>query len=88
MGELLGESFDRVILYEDDDIYDRPPGEVIALLRRGMAHGPRVSLIEEVQGGLNALKYGLDTVETGQVLFAQAHMADSTVEFLRKQLNV
>lgn len=85
MGELLGASFDRVILYEDDDLYDRGTGEVIGLLRRGMASGGRALRIEEVQGGLNALDYALKTIEAGHLLFAQAHMADSTAGFLRKQ---
>ncbi|MBN9658070.1 MAG: UDP-N-acetylmuramyl tripeptide synthase [Acidobacteria bacterium] len=85
MGELLGSAFDRVILYEDDDLYDRSAGEVIALLRRGMASGGRARRIEEVQGGLNALDYALKTIEAGHLLFAQAHMADPTAGFLRKQ---
>ncbi len=85
MGELLGAAFDRVILYEDDALYDRGTGEVIALLRRGMAAGGRARRIEEVQGGLNALDYALKTIEAGHLLFAQAHMADSTAGFLRKQ---
>ncbi|MGJ5819987.1 cyanophycin synthetase family protein [Paludibaculum fermentans] len=85
MGELLGASFDRVILYEDDDLYDRGTGEVIALLRRGMATAGRARRIEEVQGGLNALDYALKTIEAGHLLFAQAHMADPTAGFLRRQ---
>jgi len=80
---LLGDTFDRVVLYEDTDRYDRRPGEIFELFRRGLASGSRVRRIEEVQGGLNALKHALDTVEPGELLLAQAHMADPTAEYVR-----
>lgn len=86
MGELLGHAFDRVILYEDNDLYDRPPGAVFQLLREGLAKGARVSAIEEIQGGLPAMKHALDTVQPGDLLLAQAHMADPAAEFLRHYL--
>ncbi len=86
MGELLGEAFDRVILYEDTDLYGRQPGAILELLRRGVARGSRVKQVEEVKGGLNAMKHALETVEAGELLLAQAHMADPTVEYLRGYL--
>ncbi len=36
-GELLGGAFDRVLLYEDHYLRGRPPGEIIGLLRAGLA---------------------------------------------------
>src|SRR5204862_484854 len=39
IGRMLGDAFDRVILYEDTDLYKRQPGDIIALLRRGLAEG-------------------------------------------------
>jgi cyanophycin synthetase len=86
MGASLGNAFDRVILYEDTDLYDRKPGETFKLLREGLAAGTRVSEIEEMQGGLPALEYALEHVQSGELLLAQAHMADPTVEFLRRYL--
>ena len=35
-GELLGEAFDRVILYEDHYLRGRPEGEIIGLFRKGV----------------------------------------------------
>jgi len=83
MGELLGEAFDRVVLYEDTDLYERAPGTIVELLRKGLSRGARVKKIEEVKGGLNALRHALETVEAGELLLAQAHMADPTVEYLK-----
>jgi cyanophycin synthetase len=83
MGELLGAAFDRVVLYEDTDLYARRPGEIIGLLKAGMARSGRVRRIDEFQGGLNALRHALETVGPGELLMAQAHLADPTAEYLR-----
>ena len=87
MGQLLGDAFDRVILYEDStDRYERKPGEIIALLRQGLASANRVKTIEEIEGGLNAFKHALTTVQPGELLLAQAHLANPTMEYLREYL--
>ena len=86
MGELLGGAFDRVILYEDTDLYGRAPGSILALLKEGLAGAKRVRRVEEIQGGLAALRHALDTVEPDELLLAQAHQADPTVEFLETYL--
>ena len=44
---MLGEAFDRVILYEDHYTRGRPEGEIIRLLREGLASGKRVRQIDE-----------------------------------------
>lgn len=88
MGELLGNAFDRVILYEDPtDMYERKPGEIVALLRLGLASASRVKKIEEIEGGLNAFKHALNTVQPGELLLAQAHLANPTMEYLREYLS-
>jgi len=87
MGELLGNAFDRVILYEDaTDMYERKPGEIVALLRQGLASASRVKKIEEVAGGLNAFKHALTTAQPGELLLAQAHLANPTMEYLYEYL--
>ena len=87
MGELLGNAFDRVILYEDPtDMYERKPGEIVALLRQGLAAANRVKVIEAIEGGLNAFKHALRTVQPGELLLAQAHLANPTMTFLREYL--
>lgn len=87
MGALLGDAFDHVILYEDNDRYDRPPGEITSLLKQGIAKGTRVSTIEEMEGGLNAMRHGISAVRPGELLMAQAHLADPAAEFFRSSPN-
>ena len=55
-GQLLGEAFDCVILYEDHYTRGRPDGEIIRLLREGMASGKRVRQIDEIRAAATAVE--------------------------------
>ena len=58
-GELLGDAFDRVILYEEEGcIRGRKDGEIIALFRRGLSGRRRVKKIEEVHGAVEGGRGG------------------------------
>ena len=48
-GELLGDAFDRVILYEDHYLRGRAEGEIMGLFRQGLADGERVTDVQEFQ---------------------------------------
>ncbi len=48
-GELLGENFDRVILYEDHYLRGREEGEIMSLFRQGAEKGKRVRETIEVR---------------------------------------
>tara|TARA_R110001599_G_scaffold64023_5_gene179715 strand:- start:16236 stop:18803 length:2568 start_codon:yes stop_codon:yes gene_type:complete len=81
--EILGDAFDDVILYEDQCQRGRADGEVIALLRSGLANAKRTRNINEIQGELVAIDTALATLKTGdlclilvdQVEEALAHIA-------------
>jgi cyanophycin synthetase len=89
-GQLLGESFDRVILYEDHYLRGRAPGEIIRLLRGGIESVPsasrRTKEIEEVAGAVKAVERALSTQRPGELLLIQADTVDETVDYLRSYL--
>jgi cyanophycin synthetase len=85
-GELLGNAFDRVILYEDHYLRGRKEGEIIGLFRRGVESGVRTREIEEVRGAVKAMEYALSSVGSGEVLLLQADVVDESVEFIRQYL--
>ena len=85
-GEILGNAFDRVILYEDHYLRGRKQGEIIAFFRQGLARGNRVKQVEEVYGADNAVATALNSVGSGELLLAQADTVDETVDFIRKYL--
>jgi cyanophycin synthetase len=86
-GELLGDAFDRVILYEDHYLRGRKEGEIIALFRRGVAAGSRVQEVQEVRGWVKAMEAALDSVSPGELLLVQADVIEETVTFLTGYLS-
>ena len=85
-GEMLGHAFDRVILYEDHYVRGREKGEIMGLLRRGMADGDRVTEIEEIHGAVKAVEAALRSVRPGELLLIQADEIDETVNFVKRYL--
>jgi cyanophycin synthetase len=86
-GELLGDAFDRVILYEEANcIRGRSPGEINAFFRKGLAARRRIKHIEEVQGALAALEHALATARPGELLLIQVDLVDETMELMRRHL--
>lgn len=83
-GELLGQHFDRVILYEGDYIRGRESGDIIRLLMEGLKNAPRTVEIIPVQGAIPATELALKLVQPGELLVIQADVVDDTVQFLRQ----
>jgi cyanophycin synthetase len=81
--EILGDAFDEVILYEDQCQRGRRDGEVIALLRQGLAHARRTTQTSEIKGEFLAIDTAMDKLAPGdlclilvdQVEEALAHIA-------------
>jgi cyanophycin synthetase len=81
--EILGDAFDEVILFEDQCQRGRQDGEVIALLRQGLAHAKRTTQSSEIHGEFLAIDTALDKLAPGelclvlvdQVQEALAHIA-------------
>jgi cyanophycin synthetase len=86
-GELLGDFFDRVILYEDGNCTrGRKPGEIIGLFRKGLASRSRARKIQEVQGALRAVKLALSSARPGELLLVQVDVVEQTMELVRGYL--
>ena len=81
--KIIGEAFDTVWLYEDACQRGRAEGEVLALLRQGLAGAKRAFRVEEVKGELAAIDLALSHLGPGdlclilidQVELALAHIA-------------
>ena len=86
-GELLGNSFDEVFIYEGHYKRGRADGEKIALFEAGLNRGSRVSRIVAVEGALNACEAALENLQPGDLLLMQADQVDETLEFLERYLN-
>lgn len=85
-GELLGKTFDRVVLYEDHFRRGRAEGEIIGLFRRGMANAARAREVIEIQGAVPAVEAALRMSQPGELLVIQADEVDETVDFVKHYL--
>jgi cyanophycin synthetase len=86
-GELLGDAFDRVILYEDPRyLRGLQEGRMTALFCEGMAAGSRVRKVDEVRSWRKAVKEALTAVRPGELLVIQPDTIDETVEVIRHHL--
>jgi cyanophycin synthetase len=86
-GELLAQSFNRVILYEDHYVRGRNPGEIMARFREGLSRGGRVQHVEEIFGAVKAIEAVLSTLQPGDLVLLQADTVDETVDFVRRYLS-
>jgi cyanophycin synthetase len=86
-GELLGDGFDRVILYEEEHCTrGREPGEIISLFRQGLEGRRRVRQIDEVRGAINAIQTTLAAARPGDLVLVQVDLVDETIELVRQLL--
>ena len=85
-GEMLGEAFERVYLYEDQYTRGRQPGEIMKLFSQGLRASRRVPEIVEHQGWENAAEAALKSVRPGDLLLLQADTIDEAVELVNRHL--
>ena len=85
-GELLGGAFDRVILYEDEYLRGRPAGEIVGLLRAGLANARRTKEMQAFTVWTDAADTALRLVQPGELLLVQADSVDKAVDYLKTVL--
>ncbi|MHC0509242.1 cyanophycin synthetase [Achromobacter aegrifaciens] len=86
-GKLLGDAFDRVVLYDDLTVRSkRPEGEARALLRQGLAQGSRVKDIQDEPDHGKAIQSQLDAIAAGDFVLLQSDEAFSgpTIDLVRR----
>jgi cyanophycin synthetase len=86
LGRMLGDHFDSVILYEDRYVRGRAEGEIMRLMRQGIAQGKRVAEVEEIRGSIASVERALTSVQPGELLLLQADEIDVTVDYLKGYL--
>jgi cyanophycin synthetase len=82
---ILGDVFDEVILYQDACQRGRRDGEVIGLLREGLAHATKVCQVDEVYGEFNAIDVALGRVQAGDVCLILIDQVDAALAYLQQK---
>jgi cyanophycin synthetase len=86
MGAIVGDGFDRVILYEDRGNNDRADGELKGLLRRGLAAGNRVAEVTEAGEELEAVTAALEDLRPGDLTVLGIESIDEVLALVRGKL--
>jgi len=77
--EVLRDAFDEAILYQDQAQRGRADGEVIALLRKGLAGARRVRAIDEIRGEFAAIDAALDRLGPGDLCLILIDQVDAAL---------
>jgi len=84
--EILGKSFDDVLLYQDQCQRGRADGEVIALLRAGLAGATRTGHVEEINGEFVAIDRALDRLNEGDLCLVLIDQVDAALAHITRRV--
>ena len=83
---ILGAAFDDVILYQDAAQRGRADGEVMALLRQGLASASRTRRIDEVHGEFMAIDTALARLQPGDLCLILVDQVQEALSHLAKRV--
>ena len=80
--EILGDAFDEVILYEDQCQRGRRDGEVIALLRQGLANARRTTQTSEIKGEFLAIDTAMNKLTAGDLCLILVDQVEKAMDHI------
>ncbi|QEA13358.1 cyanophycin synthetase [Comamonas flocculans] len=83
--EILGSSFDDVILYQDACQRGRADGEVLALLHKGLQGASRASYVTEVHGEFLAIDHALARLRPGDLCLVLVDQVQESLAHLQQR---
>ena len=80
--EILGNAFDEVVLFEDQCQRGRKDGEVIALLREGLANARRTTSSSEIHGEFLAIDTAMDKLQAGELCLILVDQVEESMAYI------
>lgn len=84
--EILGDAFDEVILYQDMCQRGREDGEVLALLRQGLANAQRAKQLQEIRGEFLAIDTALAGLREGELCLILIDQVEEALAHIAKRV--
>ncbi|MBL8483566.1 MAG: cyanophycin synthetase, partial [Rhodocyclaceae bacterium] len=84
--ELLGDAFDEVILYQDQCQRGRADGEVVALLRAGLANAQRARQVQEIRGEFAAIDTALARLAAGDLCLILVDQVEDALKHIEMRV--
>jgi len=85
--QILGTAFDEVILYQDACQRGRSDGEVIQLLREGLAGAARTTHVQDIQGEFNAIDTALARLSAGDLCLILIDQVEAALAYIQGKVN-
>ena len=82
---ILGRAFDVAVLYQDACQRGRADGEVLALLREGLAGAPRTREVLEIRGEFAAIDAALEQLAPGDLCLVLVDQVEEALAYLRSR---
>ena len=83
---ILGNSFDEVILYQDQCQRGRADGEVLGLLRQGLEKATRAQVVAEIRGEFPAIDLALSHLQPGDLCLVLIDQVDEALRYIAQQI--
>ena len=84
---ILGRAFDEVILYQDACQRGRADGEVLGLLREGLADATRTAAVHEIHGEFIAIDAALEKLQPGDLCLILIDQVEEALEHIAKRIS-
>jgi len=85
--QILGQAFDKVVLYQDQCQRGRADGEVIALLREGLVGATRTQEVIEITGEFRAIDTAMDKLQAGDLCLILVDQVEEALAHIRTKIN-
>lgn len=83
---ILGNSFDNVILYQDQCQRGREDGEVLQLLQEGLVGTKKAKQVKEITGEFLAIDTALNDLSAGDICLILIDQVEESLTYLKQQV--
>lgn len=84
--EILGDAFDEVLLYQDACQRGRADGEVLGLLRQGLANAKRTVTVDEIRGEFLAIDTALERLQDGDLCLILIDQVEEALAHIKQRI--
>ena len=84
--KILGDAFDKVVIYQDQCQRGRADGEVLNLLRQGLKNAKRTSKISEVYGELAAIDTVFSDLKTDELCLILIDQVEESLRHITQRI--
>ena len=84
--EILGDTFEEVVMFEDQCQRGRQDGEVLALLREGLANAKKATQRSEIYGEFLAIDKAMDALQPGELCLILVDQVQEAMDYIAAKI--